>query len=350
MRLRVDQLAAHLARGLAPAYLISGDEPLQTGEAADAVRRAARHAGYTEREVFDVQGAGFDWTVLRMASDSLSLFAERRVFDLRLASAAIGAPGSDALSAYAANPPPDTLMLVSCPRLDQKQAALRWVKALDGLGALVQVWPVERARLGPWIEQRMRSRGLVPEAGVVPMLAERIEGNLLAAAQEIDKLLLLNGPGVVSAEVLADAVADSARFDVFALVDAALEGRAARCLRMLDVLNAEGVPEPVVLWALAREIRELAGMAYQMAAGGDAERVLAAHRVWDKRKPAVRAGLDRLPLARWQRLLQACAQADRVIKGRETGDAWRVLGEIALGMAGVQTGHQVGLPPSGNRP
>jgi len=340
MRLRIDQLASHLDRGLAPAYLISGDEPLQAAEAADAVRRAAGQGGYTEREVLDVQGAGFDWARLRAAADSLSLFAQRRVLDLRLASAAIGAPGSDALSAYAANPPPDTLLLVACPRLDRKQAGLRWVKALDALGVLVQVWPVEGHRLGPWIEQRMRSRGLVPEPGVVQMLAERIEGNLLAAAQEIDKLLLLNGPGVVSAEVLADAVADSARFDVFALVDAALEGRAARCLRMLDALSAEGVAEPVVLWALAREIRQLAAMAHELAAGATAERVLVAHRVWDKRKPAVRAGLDRLPLARWRHLLQACACADRVIKGRETGVGWRLLGDIAVAISGVR-------PPGG---
>ncbi len=343
MRLRIDQLAQHLGRGLAPCYLISGDEPLQAGEAADAVRLAARQAAYTDREVFDVQGADFDWARLSTAADSLSLFSDKRVLDLRLASAAIGVPGSDALVAYAARPPADTLLLVTCPRLDQKQLGGRWVKALDALGVLVQVWPVEGRRLLPWIEQRMRSRGLVPEAGVVRMLVERIEGNLLAAAQEIDKLLLLNGEGVVSAEVLADAVADNARFDVFALVDGALEGRGERCVRMIDVLEAEGVPEPVVLWALAREIRQLAAMAREIAAGADPERVIGAHRVWEKRKPAVRAGLARVPLAAWQRLLQACAAVDRVIKGQMSGDAWTLLREIALGMAGSPAQHLSGL-------
>jgi len=337
MRFRADQLASHLKGNLLPCYLVSGDEPLQMGEAADRVRHAAREAGYTDREIFEVQKSGFDWGRLRAEADALSLFADKRIFDLRLVSAAIGADGGAALRDYAQKPPPDTLLLVTAPRMDRKQLTAKWVQAVDAAGAVIQVWPVEGERLAPWVEQRMRARGLVPGPGVVSMLAERIEGNLLAAAQEIDKLLLLEGPGVVSPEDLAEAVADNARFDVFALVDSALEGSAARCARMLNRLNAEGVPEPVVLWALAREIRQLAAMSFAIAKGSDASRVMTTHKVWDKRKTAVGKGLRRLPVDRWQELLCACARTDLIIKGRAKGGAWQALQDITLGMAGVRT-------------
>jgi DNA polymerase-3 subunit delta len=337
VRLRADQLPGHLAKGLAPCYLLCGDEPLQMGEAADAVRRAARERGYDEREVFEA-GPGFSWSNLLAEADNLSLFSDKRILDLRLASAKIGNEGSAALADYAARPPEGTVLLVSCPKLDRAQLSGRWVKALDRIGVLTQIWPVEGQRLSPWIEQRMRRTGLVPEPGVVQMLADRVEGNLLAAAQEIDKLALLNGPGAVSAEMLADTVADSARFDVFGLVDSALQGRGARCVRMIDGLRAEGTPEPVVLWALAREVRSLASMAFEIRAGSNPDQVMAAHRVWDRRKPVVRKGIERLSVARWQALLARCARADRIIKGQGQGEPWAALHSIALGMAGTDPG------------
>jgi DNA polymerase-3 subunit delta len=337
MRLRVDPLDSHLKGGLLPCYLIAGDEPLQMGETADRVRHAAREAGFADRKIFEVQKSGFDWGRLQAEAEALSLFADKRLLDLRLSSASIGTQGSTALCDYARTPPPDTLLLITAPRLDRKQLAAKWVQALDAVGAIIQIWPVEGQRLAPWVEQRMRARSLVPGPGVVGMLAERVEGNLLAAAQEIDKLLLLKGPGVVSPKDLAEAVADNARFDVFALVDSALEGSAARCTRMLNRLNAEGVPEPVVLWALAREIRQLAAMAFEMSRGTDPARVMAAHKIWDKRKPVVRQGLQRLSLPRWRELLGACARADLIIKGRKKGDAWQALLDITVGMAGIRT-------------
>lgn len=333
MRLRNDQLAAQLEKSLAPIYFLTGDEPLQMGEAADLVRAKARQQGHTEREVLE-QGAGFDWAALSSAADNLSLFGDRRLLDLRLASGKVGTDGSKTLAGYAGNPPPDTLLLITAPKLERSQLNTKWVKSLDQAGVLVQIWPVEGDRLPPWIEQRLRRVGLIPERGVVPMLVERVEGNLLAATQEIEKLLLLQGPGVISVDQLAESVADSARFDVFGLVDTLLAGDAGRGLRMLEGLQAEGVAPPVVLWALSREIRALAEMAFEIEQGGSAERVMGAYRVWEKRKPLVRKGLQQRA-SRWQRRLLECARVDRAIKGLDSADPWLLLREVALGIAGV---------------
>ncbi|MBV2092883.1 MAG: DNA polymerase III subunit delta, partial [Candidatus Thiodiazotropha sp. (ex Ctena orbiculata)] len=213
MRLRNDQLNAQLKRDLAPLYLLSGDEPLQMMEAADLIRQAARQQGFSEREVLD-QVSGFDWFALNQAAESLSLFGDRRLLELRLNSAKLGNEGGKALIEYCQRPAEDTLLLITLPKLEKSQMKSKWLQAVDQLGVVIQVWPVEGNRLMPWIEQRLRQAGLIPEAGVVQMLMDRVEGNLLAANQEIEKLLLLQGEGVVTQDQLMQAVADSARFDV----------------------------------------------------------------------------------------------------------------------------------------
>ncbi len=332
MRLRNDQLAAQLQRDLMPIYLISGDEPLQMQEAADEVRAAARSQGFTEREVLDA-AAGFDWSVLNAAAESLSLFGDRRLLELRLNSPKVGSEGSKALSAYAERPPEETLLLITLPKLERAQSNSQWYKQLEQVGVVVQIWPVEGNRLPPWIEQRLRRAGLVPDVGVVEMLADRVEGNLLAASQEIEKLLLQYGPGVVTQVQLAESVADSARFDVFGLVDTLLVGEVAKGLRMLQGLRAEGIAAPVVLWAISREIRALAQMAHEVEQGRSADQVMDAHRVWDKRKPLVRRGLQHRS-ALWRQLLSICARADRAIKGLDTVDPWLLFEDLVLGMAG----------------
>ncbi len=335
MRVRSDQLEGSLSRSLLPIYLISGDEPLQLGEAADAVRQVAKAEGYSDRLVMD-HGTGFNWDELAAISAEMSLFSERRVIDLRLSSAKIGTDGSKALAAYAERPSEDDLLLITCPKLEKAQQNAKWVKAIEKIGVLVQVWPVEAAQLPRWIDQRLQSRGLKPEREVASMLAERVEGNLLAAAQEVEKLLLLNGPGSITIEQMLSAVADSARFDVYGLVDAALQGNLTRVMRMIEGLRGEGLAAPVVLWALAREIRMLSSMRFAIDSGEPLERVMANHRVWDKRKSLVKKGLKRFPLKRWQRLLQQCGQADRLIKGQERGDPWLSLISIASQMAGAK--------------
>ncbi|MBL1278257.1 MAG: DNA polymerase III subunit delta [Ectothiorhodospiraceae bacterium] len=333
MKLFPDKLEANLKKALLPVYFFSGDEPLQLGESADAVRRHARKQGYTEREVMHAE-KGFDWNELLSASNAMSLFAEKRVIDLRLPSGKPGKDGGAVLAEYVERPPEDTILLISSGKVDKRSQSAKWYKALDTVGVTMQVWPVETAEMPRWLDQRLRSRGLQPDRESVRIIAERVEGNLLAAAQEVDKLLLLNGPGPLSAEQVEAAVADSARFDVFGLVDTALAGDAARLTRMLDGLRAEGVEPILVLWALTRELRSLADMAAQIESGKGLDGVLA--RVWGKRKGPVKMGLQRHNRARWQQMLRRAARLDRVIKGAATGNAWDELLQLTLLMAGVQ--------------
>lgn len=311
-------------------YLIAGEEPLQRDEAADAVRTAAREQGYTEREVFEVE-RGFDWNRLREAGASLSLFASRRVLDVRL-SAKPDAPGAELLTAYAADPAPDTLLLVSCAaKLERGGGA--WATALEQAGVLLQVWPVEPRQLPAWLERRLRSRGLIPDAEAVALLAGRVEGNLLAAVQEVEKLLLLCGPGPVDADAVREATADSARFDAFKLVDAALAGDRARSVRILAGLRQEGAEPPAIVGAMTYALRELANLSWEIEAGKSAQAVLA--RVWQARRPLYQQALKRGRTPHWRRLLALAARVDRVSKGQAAGQPWDELLHLTTHLAGL---------------
>lgn len=331
MKLAPEQLPGQLKTRLAPVYLISGDEPLQLGEAADAVRATARAQGYTEREVFDVE-RGFDWNLLRSASANLSLFAARRVLDVRLGSAKPAEEGAEALMAFAADPAPDTVLLVTCGKLDRGGGA--WATALEQAGVMVQVWPVEPRQLPAWLERRLRSRGLAPDADAVSLLAERVEGNLLAAVQEVEKLLLLRGPGPVDAAAVRDATADSARYDAFKLVDAALAGDRARTVRILEGLRQEGSEPPAIVGALTYTLRELANLAWEIEAGTPAQQVLG--KVWQQRRPLFQQALKRGRARDWQRLLARAARVDRVSKGQAPGQPWDELLNLAGSLAGLR--------------
>lgn len=339
MRLRVDQLDAHLQKSLAPIYVVTGEEPLQAGEACDAIRARARALGYTAREVFHAE-TGFDWSTLIAAGSSLSLFADRRVLDLRLPTAKPGDAGARALAGYAQRPPEDVLLLISCGKLDAQQQRSKWFTALEAAGVVVAVWPVEPARLPDWVRRRMQAQGLQPDPGAVSLLAEQVEGNLLAAVQEIEKLGLLHGPGRIDAEAVQAAVADSARFDVFALADAALAGELARAVRILLGLRAEGVEPVLVLWSLVRELRTLAGAAFDLERGLGADQALARQHVREKRKPLLRKALQRNPLAVWRGLLQQAAHVDQVIKGAAAGNAWDELLQLTESLAGSPVWHR----------
>ncbi len=331
MRLRQEQLDSHLAGNLAPVYVVTGDEPLQLGETADAIRAAARQAGYLSREIFEAD-ARFDWNRLGEEANALSLFAEQKIIDLRLPGGKPGTVGSKALVSYCENLPEDTLLLLTLPKLPLTS---KWIKALDKAGVIIQIWPVDERQLPRWVQQRMRMAGLQAEPGVAEMLAEQTEGNLLAARQEIEKLALLFGSERITQEQAAAAISDSSRFDVYALVDAALAGKAQRCTRIIAGLRAEGIPLPVVLWALAREVRALNAMATDIASGSSVQQALGRARVWKNRIPLVSAGLKRLNAVQWADLLQQCQLADATIKGAVPGDPWLVLEQITLGIAGI---------------
>ncbi|MBA3582537.1 MAG: DNA polymerase III subunit delta [Gammaproteobacteria bacterium] len=341
MQLAPAQLEKSVQQRLAPVYLLTGDEPLQMMEAADAVRKAARAQAYLDREVFEA-GRDFDWQHLLLAANSLSLFADRRVLDLRIQGSP-GKAGSEALQEYTERLPNDTVLLVQCPKLDKRSQGAAWYKALDKVGVIVTIWPVASNRMPQWINERLQARGLQADREAVELLALRVEGNLLAAAQEIDKLVLLKSasaaqPVKVNVREVAEAVADSARFSVYDLVDAALEGKTAKTLRILNGLRAEGETPALVAWALANEIRGLTTMAMALAQGRPAASVFAA--VWEKRKPLVQAALKRIRpeatgLKTWGILMRLAARADQVSKGAGWASSM-ANGNSALGLGSQQ--------------
>ncbi|HPB74157.1 MAG TPA: DNA polymerase III subunit delta [Chromatiaceae bacterium] len=335
MRIPFAQLAANLASsGVAPVVMICGDEPFQMGEAATLVRQVARERGYTEREVLEVEGQ-FDWDRLAAAALSRSLFAGQKLIELRLASGKIGRDGGEAVRAYCARPRPEHRLLILAPNLDYQELKAKWVQTVEQTGILLQVQALTGQRLVEWIAQRLRAQGLVPGPEVAAMLAERVEGNLLAAAQEVDKLALLQGPGPLTAEQLGRAIADSARFDLFAIPDAALAGDRARMYRIIQGLAAEGTAEPLVLWVLAREVRLLARATFAAREGTRAlDAFLTAERIWQNRQGPLRALLRRLPATFPPLLLGHCALADRQIKGLAPGDPWLTLTAIGDALAG----------------
>jgi len=337
MKLSPAQLDKHLKGQLAPVYVVSGDDPLLCQEAADAIRAAARRQGYDERQVFSAD-ANFDWGSLLLAGASLSLFAQRRLLELRLPSGKPGDKGAAALIEYCANPAEDTLLLISLPRLDASAQKSKWGKALlEGAQCqFIQIWPIDAQQLPQWIAQRLSQAGLSARRDAVELLAARVEGNLLAAAQEIEKLKLLAEASQVTVETVQAAVADSARFDVFGLVDAILKGDAGHALRMLEGLRGEGVEPPVILWALARELRLLAGIAQQFSQGVPLEKAFSQARppVWDKRRPLVGKAVQRLPAQRWNQLLLDAQRIDAQIKGQAEGSPWTSMTRLVLLMAG----------------
>lgn len=335
MQLKPEQLDSHLKKQLAPVYFISGDDPLRVMEAADAVRAAARAQGYDERDVLTVQ-PGFDWYSLQSGAGSLSLFSSRRIIDLRMPTGKPGREGAQALRDYAEQVPEDTLLLVTAGKLDPAARKSKWVQALDKAGVVLFVWPMDAREFNGWVAARMRRCGLEPTAEAVSMLADRVEGNLLACVQEIDKLYLLQGAGSVDADAITRLVADNARFDVFGLVDAALAGRAARSIRILHGLEAEGMAPQVVLWALAREIRQLTAMATQVAGGQAIPGVLSRYHVWANRKTIVGTALKRLKPTECNAMLRHCASIDRVSKGRGAGNAWDELLQLTCRLAGQE--------------
>jgi DNA polymerase-3 subunit delta len=327
-RLNLEQLPAALKAGLAPVYLVSGDEPLLVGEAADAIRAAARAAGYTERSVIFVDRS-FDWEELRGTTQSLSLFAERRLVELRLPT---GKPdkGAAQLIALAGDPPPDVMTLVLTEKLDKKAADAAWVQAFAQRGVWVPVWPVGTAALPAWLLARAKRNGIEMESGVAELIALRVEGNLLAAAQELDKLSLLAGGAKIGKALVLQSVGDSARYDVFQLAEAASAGEAVRALRILLGLRSEGVEPTLILWALVRELRGL----WQAS---ERNRLRSAQRGsgWNLAatpSPAALARLRSLPL---EHLLSRASLVDRIIKGLAPGDPWSALTGLAATLAGA---------------
>ncbi|MDE2401122.1 MAG: DNA polymerase III subunit delta [Burkholderiales bacterium] len=345
MQLRLDQLPAHLQKagptGLKPLYTLYGDEPLLAQEALDAIRAAARAAGYTERQVHSVAGAHFDWSSLLGAGSAMSLFGDKQLIEIRIPSGKPGKDGSQALQSYCERHADDdsVLTVVTLPRLDKTQTTSAWFTALDGAGVTLRCDPIERNALPLWIAQRLAAQGQHVESGeegqhALGFFADRVEGNLLAAHQEVVKLGLLYPPGPLSVTQIEEAVVDVSRFNVFKLSEAVLSGQIQRTLRMIDGLQAEGEAAVLVHWALAEDIMALHRCRTALDGGKPLPMVLREQRVWGPRERLFERVLPRLKAPAVARLVSSASTVDGIVKGLRhpqwPHDPWEALRRLAL--------------------
>ena len=332
MQIKAQQLEDALKKGLAPVYLISGDEPQQLGELTDTIRQTARDLEYTVREIFFAD-KNFDWQQFNASAENLSIFSDKKIIDLRLNSTSPGTEGSKAIASFCQKLPEDTLLLITTGKLS-KEVKSAWFQTIDKIGLIVQVWPLTGREFLQWLETKMRQRQLVIEPDIVRILANRLEGNLLAANQEIEKLYGLYGPGKLNKQQIHDAVVDSSRYDVFKLVETALAAQIDKTVKILSSLKAEGIACSLVLWALTREARIL--IAYKAAQGQNAKEVIMkSNAVWGEHKQLLERSAKRLTHNELNRILVLGAKADRQIKGQQQGAAWETLLEAALVLASM---------------
>jgi len=332
VKIPADRLDQHLAKTLLTCYLVTGDEPLLVQEALDAIRSKARNEGFALRDLY-VANSGFDWAELAASAGNLSLFADKRIIELQLPTGKPGQKGGKAIVNMIGQTADDLIFIVRAPKLDRNTTATKWVKAMDAAGALVQAWPIGPRELPAWINKRMRAAGLQPERDAVTLIADRVEGNLLAAVQEIEKLRLICGDGPVNASQADAAVADSSRFDVYKLVDAAVAGDAKRAMRILGGVRTEGVEPVIVMWALTRELRVLATLADNVRNGMDLGRAMQKVRVWQNRQSIVRSCISRHAVTDFFALIKLARRGDAAAKGQSGDDAWQLAIEITMGLA-----------------
>lgn len=340
MQLRGEQLAAHLERELQPVYVVYGDEPLLVIEASDTIRAAARRKGFDERDVLTVL-PGFNWNELHQAAGNMSLFGGRKLIDLRIPTGKPGREGSAAIQAYCERPSPDALLLVTLPGLDWTEEKAAWLKALGEAGVALKLTPPNLAELPGWIAGRLKRQNQSAEPDALRFIAERVEGNLLAAHQEILKLGLLHPEGQLTLAQVQEAVLNVARYDLDGLREAMLAGDAARLTRTLDGLEQEGEAPPLVLWAMTEEIRALAIVKAGQSGNRPLDQLLKDARVWGPRQTAFRRAVQRVDGRTINDALVDAARIDRMIKGIETGETWNEFLRLGLKLCAA--------PRTGNR-
>jgi DNA polymerase III subunit delta len=332
MKIQLQQLSQQLAKKMAPIYLISGDEFLLVQEACNIVRQHAITAGYTGRETFYIE-PGFNWENFLTSTTNLSLFSDRTLIELHL-KGKFAENGRKILQNYANNPVSDKIVLIIADKLDATKQRTAWYKAIDACGIVLPIWPINLAQLPLWITKRLQGAGLKADSNGIKLLADHAAGNLLAAAQEIEKLRLLYGSGNLTTEQIITAITDNARFNVFELLDTALAGKTALLIRMLDNLKAEGAEPTIILWAIARELRALINMSFAMTQGLNAEQALAKNNVWTNRKALIKKALLQHNLATLQKILKHAALIDCIIKGADNQRVlWHELYKVYLKLA-----------------
>lgn len=324
-----DDLPRHLAAGLKPLYVVTGDALLLAIEAADSIRTAARQQGYSERETFVVEQY-FKWAELRNSAQSLSLFAERKVIDIRIPSGKPGVEGGQALQDYVANLSPDILTLISLPKLDSTTQKSKWFAVLQQQGMVIQADDIPRHALPAWLAGRLRKQGQSTDTATLEFLADRSEGNLLAAFQEVQKLALLYPAGALSFEQVKDVVMDVSRYDITKLSEAMLSGNAARFVRILDGLRAEGTATVLVLWSMSEDIRKLGKVLQAMQRGSNIGSAMREARIWGANLSQIENAARRIKFPHIERAMQQAARLDKTIKGLRQGDVWDELLQLGL--------------------
>ena len=343
MQLEAQQLPFSLEKALLPVYLVSGDEPLQQGEAVDLVREKAKAAGFINREVFHVD-AKFDWNQVFAACLSQSLFADKNLIELNIPSAKPGREGSAAIDKVVANLSQDNILIIITGKVDKASKSTRWFKTIDQHGVAIAVWPLANKKLEQWLHQRLQQKGMSTNQQGVKFLAECVEGNLLAAAQEIEKLQAIYGAGVLSIEQLGSAVADNSRYDIFKLMESLLASNLPRVLQILQALKAEKLATPILLWAVLRELRLLAALSFEKASTGRTDITFKKNRTWDTKKAEYLKLLAQGNLEHWHRLISMSAKAEKIIKGVESGNDWLILEQICIAICRPNLARNGALP------
>lgn len=331
MNVRPDQLASVIAKTVHPVYMVSGDEPLQQMEALDLIRSFLREQDYSEREILDVD-AKFDWQRLLDEAANMSLFATRRIVELRLPSAKPGKQGSQVLQDYLARPPEDTVLIINAGKVDGNAKKSVWYKTVEQCGMMIQCWPIPLEQLSFWLKQRFLRRTMDADAEVLSYISQHVEGNLLAADQEIEKLYLLLGPGKVTYADVVEAITSQSRYSVFELVDVLLGGDVTRTVKIIAGLKAEGLVPVLLNWALAKDIRLLALAAAEPAS---AEFLLKRSGVWASRVALFKACLARHSVRSFQAMLKRCAFLDAASKGMIDVNVWDEIESLCVRLAGT---------------
>jgi DNA polymerase-3 subunit delta len=340
MKIFTDKLSEQLKSGLKPIYLISGDEPLQMREACDLVRTSVRKAGAEEREVHHVDN-NFAWSTLIEANASMSLFSSHKLIELHIPSGKPGQEGSQALQAYAKEisdnrGQSDNTLLIISGKLEGSSTNSKWFKALDAVGVFVPVWPLDSQRLPSWITHRLRAAGFQATPEAVALLAQRVEGNLLACDQEIQKLrLAYPDQNTLDDQAIMAAVQDSSRYDVFNLTDAVLNADPVRTSRIITGLQGEGLEPPIILWGITRELRQLINLKHRTEQGQSFDHICRELRIWDKRKPLYKKALSVHSSKQLHQLILMAEQVDQRIKGMQKGKSWPLLSQLCLKFSGL---------------
>lgn len=333
MKVYPERIGEAMDRNIAPIYVVSGDEPLLVQESCDLIRFKLRENGFSERQLFHAD-ANYDWEDVLFSGNSMSLFAEKKLLEVRLPGGKPGDKGAAAIKTYVESLPEDTVLMLVLPKVDASSQRTKWFKALDDNGVFVQVWPIDLEKMPKWISERFRRAGLKADREAVELMVDRVEGNLLAAIQEIERLRLIVDGGQVTAKHVVDGVADSSRYDVFDVIDAALSQDAGRTLKIITGLKLEGAELLSLVYLIAREFRLLVAMADQIGSGKSVDAAMQSGRVWNNRKSVVGACLRARSMSELLEAERRVARLDQLCKGIGKGDPWRELTDILLAVAG----------------